>query len=116
MISPFQVHAYLTATAQAFLGGQPATGDRKQVATITLYGVVVPCTHSPLVKNWVMDNGKSSENSVEHCEFLASDLPVSVPNTNPSIPMVNALEKGVLCTLRINPQLPGIPMQLWIGG
>ena len=116
MISPFQVHADLTAKAQAFLGGQSSSGDRKQVATITIYGVVVPCTHSPIVRNWILDAGKSSQTAVEHCTFLVSDLPANVPNTNPAKSMTSVLEKGVPCLLNINPKLPGIKMMLWTGG
>ncbi len=116
MKSPFQIHADLTSAAQAFLGGQPWNGNRKLVATITIFGFEIPCTHSPLMKGWIEESGKSRRDYIEHCEFLASDLPQFVPNTNPPKPMIMALDKGVLCMLKPSQDLPGYKMMLFDGG
>lgn len=114
MINPFQVHAYLTQQSQSFLGG--STSNRTQGATLTLFNIVVPCTHSEIRRDWMLEDGQSIKTFIENCEFLASDLPATVPATNPPQPMSYALEKGVLCQLQQNPTLPQIPMRLWIGG
>ena len=116
MKSPYEVHAYLAAQAQAFLGGQPGNGNRMLGATLALFGIIVPCTHSEVRRNWILDDGKSIKTFVEYCEFIASDLPAAVPATNPPQPMAQALEKGVFCQLKLNPNLPPLPMRLWIGG
>ena len=116
MKNPYQIHAWLESQSQAFLGGQPGDGNRLQAASLTIWGIAIPCTHSPIVRNWVLESGQSSITTVEVCKFLASDLPASVPGTNPAVPAVMALVKGLPCQLKVNPALPNFPMQLWSGG
>jgi len=116
MKTPYQVHADLTAQAQAFLGGQPSAGNRLLGATLTIIGQTIACTHSPILRDWILQDGKSPTTIVEACEFLLTDLPDTVPNSNPAISTARYLDKGVPCSLQINPNLPGIAFQLWTGG
>jgi hypothetical protein len=106
MLNPFQTHAALAKAAQAMLGGQSWNGDRTRGATIQFAaGVLVPCTTSPLVRDFELAFGKSRTDFVEQCEFLASDAPAGV-----------TLDKGMPVTLVMGTGVPGKAMQLWHGG
>jgi hypothetical protein len=85
---------------QADLGGGNPTG----CATLKIFGLVIPVTHTEIVEGFEIFGGKSLTTFVERCEFLASLIGNSIPR------------KGVLCTLQPNPTATPIEMQLWDGG
>ena len=81
-------------------------------STLTILGVSFPCTIDRVRDNWVLNSGKSRLATVEQCEFLASDVPATIPNTTK--PLI--LDKGVFCQLKLNPKVPAMRFQLWDGG
>jgi hypothetical protein len=101
----FQEHADNIREMQEILAGSE---DRTQGVTITIGGVVIPCTVSETIQDWDLADGKSFKTRVEQCEFLASDT-ASLQGIS--------LIKGVRpVLLKQNPNDPGTTMMLWTGG
>lgn len=68
------------------------------------------------MRSWILEDGRSPTTVIERCEFLLSDLPPIVPNSNPPCPMSAGLDKGVLCSFSAGENSPAVQMMLWVGG
>src|SRR5258708_37908607 len=115
-MNPYQEHAANMAEMQAILGGQNPGGDRTQGAVLTFDELQfsVPCTHSDIIEDWLLTSGKSPTSMILQCEFLVSDVPAQIPNSNPPIPL--NLEKGIKCSLKPTPTDKSKKWRLWEGG
>jgi len=101
-MKPFQVHTALMGQYETFLGG----GDPKGQATLTIFGIVIPVTHTEIVTDFEVMAGLSAKTFVERCEFRVSMVGANAVN----------VVKGVLCTLIPIPGGPPFAMQLYHGG
>lgn len=116
MTSPFAVHAKLNAQYQEILGGTPC--QRGLQAVITIIGVAIPCTITPILYDFEIEAGRSMLTFVEECEFLVSDGPQDPQNNNNKLFM----KKGINAKLNVSSSVPaGTPntqfnMTLWRGG
>lgn len=119
MLTPFHVHAQMTGQYQAIGGGQKGNGNRGEIATLTILGSVIPCSISPVVFDFEIEDGISATTFVEQCEFLVSDGPTDPKNPG----NILLLKKGTPCVLTVsnnqsNPAktIQNYNLQLWKGG
>jgi len=102
MQKPFCVHTSLTAQYEKFLGG----GDSLGGATLELFGVVVPCSHTEIAEDYKLGGGGLSMTTmIEKCEFRAALMPQGVRP-----------RKGQFCVLQVAPNGARFELQLWRGG
>ena len=125
MQNPFAVHAMLTAQSQAIAGGQtpsldpnatPQAGGRLSAAVLIVLGTKIPCTISPVLKDFsIVPGGRSQKTFIESCIFLFADGPNDPKNAGQKI----ELGKATPCTLIVGPG-PGaampIELLIWEGG
>jgi hypothetical protein len=86
-------------------------GEQLDGATIAFgapHGITIPCTHSPIVKDFVMWNGESSRGAVQACQFRAASVEGIIPD--------DKLKKGLQVTLTTGGESIVYAMQLWAGG
>ena len=100
-MNPFGVQTDLQEQYETFLGG----GNVKGMATLRIFDLEIPCTHTEIVGDVVMGSGGISPKTfVERCEFRANLVGANKP------------AKGVYCTLKPNPDADPIELQLFHGG
>jgi hypothetical protein len=103
---PWEEHLEAVKEYEEMLGdGNPAG-----MATLVLHlapDLIVPVTHSRLVEDFVLQDGKSSTSFVEKATFRLGDIPQA---------SFYQVKKGLLCDLVISPTTPPFKMQLWHGG
>lgn len=104
--NPYDAHTLGVSQIEKNLG----SGNVLGMATLTfakIPNVTVPVTHTEIVGDWMLSGGQSSRTMIERCEFRASFIPVA------NYPLV---QKGLLCSLVISPNIPPLSMMLWHGG
>ena len=83
--------------------------DESTLTFSTLQDVpTIPCTHSPIIKDFVMENGQSSKTLIQSCQFRVSAIDGFATDAQ--------LLKGLKCTLTTGIDRVEYPMQLWAGG
>ena len=105
-MTAWQEQLEATKEYEALLGD----GNPMGAATLALHlapDVIVPFTHTKLVEDFELDNGKSSTSFIERGEFRVELIPQN---------SLSFVKKGLLCTLRINQNSSPFEMQLWHGG
>lgn len=70
--------------------------------------VVVPCVHGPIIKNFMLMDGRSSETMIGFCDFRAALFE--------GIADDSVIIKGLHCILRPTPRDLPMGLQLWDGG
>lgn len=70
--------------------------------------ITIPCTHSPVIKDFVMENGQSSKTLISACQFRVSAIDGFATDVE--------LKKGLKCTLITGIDRVEYGMQLWAGG
>jgi hypothetical protein len=87
-------------------------GEQLDGATLTFttlpQSAPVPCTHSPIIKDFVMENGQSSKTLVQACQFRVAAVDGFATDAE--------LQKGLKCTLTTGIDQVQYGMQLWAGG
>lgn len=72
------------------------------------FNITIPCTHSPLIKDFMMMNGESSRGAVQACQFRAAAVEGIITDAQ--------LKKGLPCTLKTGGKAVEYSMQLNTGG
>ncbi len=86
-------------------------GEQLDGATLAFgapFNITIPCTHSPLIKDFVLMSGESSRGAVQACQFRASQVDGIITDAQ--------LKKGLPCTLVTGGEAVEYSMQLWSGG
>ena len=106
-MNPFSAHAALARQYQNLTGdGTNSLATLAFVAFPKLKPIGV--THTEIVTDFELMAGRSSKTMIERCEFLVADVSMVFGLKQP--------QKGNLVTLKVNPALPQLNLQLWHGG
>ena len=110
-MNAFEEAALNQAEYEQMIAGEDDKGNPITLATLFFWElqppITVPVTHTKIDASFILSAGRSSDTTIERCEFRSSLIPKN---------LWPLFIKGLKCRLIIKPGATPIGFQLWDGG